>query len=259
MDLEQLLAELAKKFGEAADDDAKKAITVAVKSKVKPLWQEAFNEGHGVATAQLQPKLDAAVQAKKDAETAKTAAEGALETLKREQPTTAQLHEEYGQKLQEKDAEIVSIREKFEAEKLETRRGSALTRLRAELAARVHEDYAEVLTQKGDVVKRFQFDDGGNLRVMQGEGNVPFAGDEEAQIKAIAEELTKGTPDIFLRSNVDRGSGRDGASGAAGEGAKGKALYQSIREKATAKEAEGAPDPQEALHKRLGIASAAGL
>lgn len=259
MDLEQLLAELAKKFGEAADDDAKKAIAVAVKSKVKPIWQEAFNEGHGVATAQLQPKLDTALQAKKDAETAKKTAEEALTALKGEQPTAAQLHEEYGKKLQEKDAEIAGMKERYEAEKLETRRGAALARLRAEMAARVHEDYAEVLASKGDVVKRFQFDDGGNLRVMQGEGNVPFAGDEEAQIKAIAEELTKGAPDIFLRSNVDRGSGRDGANGVGGEGAKGKALYQSIRERATAAKAEGAVDPQEALHKRLGLAPTAGL
>lgn len=252
MDLEQLLAELAKKFGEAADEDARKAIVTIVKVKVKPLWQEAFNEGHGVATAQLQPKLDTAIQAKTTAEQAKKTAEDSLTEMQKKQPDTAKLHEDYGKKIQDKDAEIVTLKEQNQTDRLESRKSTALSRLRAELTSLVHEDYAEVLTQKNDVVKRFQFDDGSNLRIMQADGAIPYAGDDDAQVKAMAEELVKGTPDIFLRSNVSRGSGRESADGGTGGATKGKALYDGIRESVKAK-AGTTVDPQKELHQRLGV------
>lgn len=260
MDLEQLLTELAQKFGEATTDDAKAAIVAAVKAKAKPLWQEAFNEGHGVATAQLQPKLTTAEQAKAAAEQSKKEAETELSKLREQQPTTAQLHEDYGKKLQDKDAEIAQLKEQHTTEKRDGRKNTALTLLRAELAAHVHEDYAEVLVQKPNVRERFQFDDGENLRIMQATGNVPYAGDEEAQIKAIAEELVKDVNPLFKRTDVQGGSGRGSAAGDGGGGVlKGKKLFEKIREEAKATAGAGGAHPQEELHKRLGHSQPAGV
>lgn len=255
-ELEQLLTELAKKFGEAKSDEDKGKIAAALKSKVKPLWQEAFNEGHGVATAQLTSKLTSAEEARDAAETARKNVEKELNKLKAEQPSAAELHESYGAKLQEKEAEIEQLKTTFKQEKLDSQKNMAITRLRAELAAYVDEDYAEVLVQKPSVRERFQFDDGENLRVMQASGNIPFAGDAEAQIKAITEELVKDVKPIFKRTNVGAGSGRESAGGEGGP-SKGKALYEKIRADAKNSQTGDGKDPQKKLHERLGQAQPA--
>lgn len=231
-----------------------------LKANGKAIYQPIFNDGHGVATAEYKPKLDAAETAKGKAEQGKADAEKALNDYKASNPSTAQLHEDYGKKLKEKDDEIETLKKTHSESARTARINGVLAKVRAKLSAVViDESLAESKVESGPVKSRIQVDDQGNLRILQANSTVPYAGDEDAQVEALVAELKGTFKPVLLRSDVDAGTGKDTATGGTGTGdKKGKEFFDAIRKKAQgvkpdAKDAPNTPDPRTALEQRMGL------
>lgn len=229
-------------------------LRAAIKEHAKPIYQPIFNDGHGVATASFSSERLKLEKRATDAEAEKKSAADDLEKYKREQPQIAQIDAQYKQQLQDKDAEIQKLKESHSSEKRTSRQETAVTKLRAILNQWVDPDKTENLVSTTTVKDRLQLDEALNLRVLQKGQQIPFAGNEEEQLKAFAEELKAGVEPKFILSGVNGGTGRQGATGGVGtEGLKGKALFDKIREKARAEHPEKAPqDATKTLLERTG-------
>lgn len=234
-----------------------------LKANGKAIYQPIFNDGHGVATGNLQPKLDTAEAAKTKAEEQKAAADKALEDYKASNPSTAQLHADYGAKLKEKDDEIARMKTEQAEGSRKSKIEDAVSKLKVKLnAVVIDESLAEAKADNPTVRGRIQVDDTGNLRILQANSTVPFAGDVDAQIQALADEIKGSLKPVLLRSGVDAGTGKDTATGGTGTGngdsKKGKEFYEAIRKKAQgikpdAKTDANTPDPRTALETRMGM------
>lgn len=251
MELDELLEELLK-----LEPDA---VAEAMKKKAKKIYQVVFNAGHAVATATLEPKLETAEAAKKTAEEAKKVAETALAAERRDKPDVEKLHTDYGRQVVDLTSKIDELETARKQDKIDFTKNTASSKLMALLAAKIDKDYAEVQTQKSSIVKRIEIHEDGTFRVLQDGQSIPFAGDSDAQLNALAEEIISKTPDALVLANVPRGTGRENAGGGSTP-TKGKALYDSIREKAkNAGKTPGADsiaDRQAELDKRMGIVRA---
>jgi DNA repair exonuclease SbcCD ATPase subunit len=237
-----------------------------LKANGKAIYQPIFNDGHGVATAAKSQEIEALDAKVKAAEKAKGEAETTLEKYKSENPNASALHAEYGEKIKGFERQIEDLKTQ-QAEKERTGRiEGAVSLLKTKLnAVVVDEALAESLAEKTATRKRIQVDDQGNLRILQPNSSIPFAGDTEAQVQALADELKGGLKPVLLRSGVEKGTGKEtasGGTGSSGEEAEAKQFFDSIRNKVS-KKAEtaavgangvpAAPDPRTALEQRLGM------
>lgn len=243
-----------KKLIEALNSYANKTeLVAAIKEHAKPVYQPVFNDGHGVATVAATAEKQRLEQRVSQAEEGRKQAEGELAKYKQEQPQLAQIDQQYKAKLEEKEREIAKLKETHATEKKGSRLDRTVSRLQAMLNQWVDADKVETMLSTKAVRDRLQFDENLALRVLQKGQQIPFAGTEEEQLKALAEEL-KGTVDSkFLLSGVQEGTGTEGAAGGVGGAKKDKAFYDSIREKAKAANPATTPvDATKALLERTG-------
>jgi hypothetical protein len=247
--MDEILEAIKKLMGHESRDE----VVAALKKHGKPVYQLVFDDGHGVATEQLNSKLSKVEQERDAAKTEARDAKKDLQKLRDESPDAAKLEEQYRNELAEKDAEIEALRTQSQQEKLEWRRDNALERLRAALAPQVVDGYEELLVGRGSTADRFSFDDDGNLRVLQLGKQIPYAGDVEAQIKSLADDLMKEVKPIFRNSKVKEGSGRDAAGGDGSP--KGRDLFKNIRENVKAEVNGAKTNPEVELNRRLGRAA----
>lgn len=252
-EIDKLIDELLKH--KAAD------VVTRLKEKAKSaIYQPIFNDGHSVATGahtsaaeKLQGQLDTALREKKELEDRlKTATSGSTDVDK--------INKEWQKKIDDKDREIQNLVTQQKAEKVNGKHESARSKVLALVNARITDpDLAEAKVAKE--FKRVQVDETNlSVRVLQPGQSIPFAGDEEAQLKALAEEIVGGVKPEFVRSEVASGSGRDASTGGTGANLKGKAFYDAIREQASKPKGAVAVgdgktvvNPQDALDARLGV------
>lgn len=228
-------------------------LVAAIKEHSKAVYQPMFNDGHGVATAAASTERAKFEKRATDAEAGRQTAEQELAKYKKEQPQIAQIDAQYKDQLAAKDREIADLKAGHLEEKKSALTGGAITKLRAILNQWVDADKVESLVSTKAVRDRLSLDENLALRVLQKGQQIPFAGNEEEQLKAFAEELKSGVEAKWLLSGVQAGSGRESATGGVGGAEKGKALYDKIREKARAAHPEKAPqDATKALFERTG-------
>jgi hypothetical protein len=239
--------------------DDREAVVGLLKKHAKPVFQLAFDEGHGVAKSQLDPKITKLEEEKQAIAAERDEAKKALQKKGKDSTDVEKLEADYQKAIAEKDEEIASLKDQHATDRKEWRRGQALERLRATLAPQCEEGYEELLVERSTTRDRFSFDDDGNIRVLQPGKEIPYAGDTEAQISALAEDLMKDVKPAFKRSTVKNGSGSDSATGGPGSGGGKAAVFEQVREKAkNANKGSGNDiDPEKELHRRLGITAPA--
>lgn len=247
MNLEQILAELAK----LPQND----VVEAIKTKHRVLYQQIFNEGHGIATAALKPQLETA-EAAVTAEKAKVVEAGKeIEKLKQQNPDVAKIHADYGQQLQQKENELKAEREKIVGQRKESVQDRLLNAVKAKLLTEVDADKVEAMLERREIRGRIQVDDNFTGRIVQVGQTIPYAGDEGAQVLAFAEELKKTVPESLLLSSVQKGTAREGGgSSGGGAGGKGK-IFDEIRAqvKAETEKPKEGMSGEERLLERFGV------
>lgn len=244
------LEELAGKIAAVTD---KKGFAAILKEKAKPIYQQIFNEGH--ASGQGTQK-----SATETAEAKTTAAEGKLETLQAEFDTykaskqdVASVEKEWKGKYDKLEGKFTTYKEEVKQNAITSRVQGAIDKARSLLKLTIDPDKADALVDKMSVRSRMISDDGKSLKILQPELQIPYAGDDEAQVKALVEELVKDVPAKFQLSDVERGTGdRSSTPGGSGD-PKGKAKFDAIREAAKAKKpAADAPSPDQLLDRAFG-------
>lgn len=239
MDLEQLLAEISKH----------PINTVLEKLKATPFYQPIFNDGHGVATKAFRDDL-----AKKEGEIAKlTKARDDLQTefdkFKEKNPSASELQKQYTDAIATKDREIEQLKKAHAEERQNWRKNDVVARIRNKLAEVIDPEIADVRAEK--VRDRIQLPDDSTVQIMQAGQQIPFAGDLDAQVAALVEEVKKLVPERLHRSDVIEGSGRDTAAGGSGGGKKD--FFAKIRESVKKPEAAaGTLSNEDVLNRRLG-------
>lgn len=173
------------------------------------IYQPAFNDGHAVATgahAGAKTRLENDLRA---AQEARQKAEDDLKQLKSSNPDAAKLHEEYGRKLQEKDAEITRINEGIKQEKLAARVNGLQQTVQDALAKKgVNPVLAQALALTNR--ERLVADENGTDRILQKGQSIAFAGSKDEQITALVTELLKDVPADMIRSTVAGNGPNDG-------------------------------------------------
>lgn len=224
------------------------------------VYQPAFDDGHGTALAAHQSaktRLETQLQQAKDA---KVAAENALQQLKDNNPDSAKLHADYGQKIKDLEAQIERIKGEQLAERKQTLLDKVRDSVRDELKAlRVDPDKAEAMADAN--LRNYQIGDDLSTRILQPGKSTAYAGDMKAQAKSLAAELFKTVPKTLILSNVPGGgSAAEGeATGADGEGGTKREILTKAAESAknkfkTATNSQGQPvNPQEEVNRRLGV------
>jgi uncharacterized protein YdaU (DUF1376 family) len=188
-------------------------VVTELQKAAHPIYQEIFNRGHAEETRNSKSKLE-----DKDAKIAAltTERDAAMEKAKSFDKTAP----EWETKEKQYQSEIASLKEKAataqqeaQATVLAERRNTALSDLKARLIARkIHPDYADVLIQKPDVVKRVVFDEkDGSRRVLQAGKEIPLSPAEGQDVlDMMADELVSKTDKLFITANGDRGSNLTG-------------------------------------------------
>lgn len=243
MDLDALLAELAKLPTDK--------VIEAIKAKYRTtLYQPIFNDGHSVATGTHKADLAEKERLLTDTKTAKDAAERALQEFKDKNPSQAELHQQYGVKLTEKEREIETLKTARQKDQQDWRHRQTVSRIRTKLGAIIDSDKADAITETEAFRNRVVVE-GDTVRIMQSGSQIPFSGDESSQIDALVEEVKKAVPAKFVLSQVKDGTGS--ANGTNGDGTPGsKAFYDAIRE-SVKKPAESTTGGESALAKRMGM------
>ncbi len=228
----------------------KKAFITKLQEKAKPFYQAIFNEGHASATGTSKSEKTA-LEAKLEAAEAKVVeVEAEFTEYKSKAPDTVTLEKQWSEKVKAAKDESKALKEAMVEERKGNKRTLANSTL-LKFLSDVDGDYADALVSKPGIQNRLSFDENTNLRVLQPGQDIPFAGDEEAQLKALAEEIRGTVKPIFIVSTAGAGSGR-GSPGAGG-GAGGKSQWETIREKARATVApDGIADKEAELNRRLG-------
>lgn len=200
MDLEQLMAELAK----AKPED----VIAALQTKVHAIFQTIYDQGHSAATGKLKPKLDAEEAARKKAE-------DDLKKLEESNGDVKKIHEQYKQQIQDLTATHKQEIETMGGTITTMRQGRVYDDFKSALvAANVDPEYADIIVQKPDIRKRFKFD-GDKFEILQKDKEialVPATG--QSPIKLLVDEVVKEVNPKFLLSGADRGGAtRTGAPG----------------------------------------------
>lgn len=241
MELAALTDEI-KAFGD------KKGLIEALK-EVKTVYQPIFNDGHAVATGQLSKDKEEVDKKLQDAEGKLAELQTEFDTYKASKPDTATLDKQWSEKLTAVKDEYRDYKKQVKQERIDAQRDTALSKVHTLLAADVDPEYAESLVQRETIKKRITVDESGNLRILQPEQSIPYAGDVDAQIKSLAGELVEGVKPIFRRTAIEGGPGKTDITGQPIP--KGKEKYDKIRENAK-KTATGTVAPADALDKAFG-------
>lgn len=232
----------------------KKAFVTALQEKAKPFYQQVFNEGHASATGTFRDEKKVLTDKVKESEDKIVELQGEFDAYKTKAPDTATLDKQWGDKLEAEKLKMKNYKEQIAEERKTEKRISATVKLHNLLAGGdtgVDAEYADALVNKPSYQSRLSFDESGNLRVLQAGQEIPFAGNEEAQLKALAEEIDATVKPIYRRSTAGSGSGRSNTSG--GSAAGGKSKWADIREKAKADNPSvSGTDRQAELNKRFG-------
>lgn len=219
----------------------------------KPIHQALFNEGHSTATESFAKKKKTLEDKVTAAEKAKTDAEAEVAALREKTPDAATLNQQWSEKLTAAQNELAAFKEQAAREQKDNRRKSAVSKLEKLLSVALDDDFAEAKVATPEVQARISFDENDNLLVLQAGQQIPFAGDEEAQLKALAAEIIGKTKPLLRKSGAGAGSARNSTGGA---GAGGASRWQAIREEAKkaagAAGADGIADREAELDKRLG-------
>jgi hypothetical protein len=174
------------------------------------IFQPIYNEGvqateatHKSAKTSLQNQITAL-------ETERDKAKADLKKLKDENPDQASLHKQYGDQIAAKDREIADLKAQHTTEKKDTKRKAMRDTLEKELLAlRVDPHKAAAAADASE--RQMLVDDNIAGRVLQPGLSIAFAGDEAAQIKALANEIFKTVPKALILSSVQGGgSGGEG-------------------------------------------------
>lgn len=244
--------------------DNKNEIFVAIKDDPdyvdlkNSIYQVAFNDGHKTATEDHRGAKTRFETKISELEGEKTQLETQLQNLKKNNPDTASLHAEYGNKIAAKDQEIAKLKNEWLGEKKERKQRDVRDALVKELKTlRVDEHKAEAM---GDAyMKQVSVSDDLSSRILQRGQSTAYAGDEAAQVKAFAADLFKEVPADLIRSKVvGNGSQSEGESIGSGGGDDKLAVLD--RAKKAAQEVgkitkvEGSNlSPQQELQRRLGL------
>jgi alanyl-tRNA synthetase len=226
------------------------------------IYQPAFNDGHGVATAAHTSAKSTWENKIRAAEEAKTAAENALEQLKKSNPDQATLHKQYTDQIAAKDSEIQTLKATHLAEKKDTKKAALRNGVEKALRdLRVDEHKAAAMADA--FASQYVVNDDLSARIIQRGQSTAYAGDEKAQITAFAADLFKEVPKDLIRSQVPGGgSAREGQAAGDGDGSSDKrsalqrqkeAAQNKFKRPAIATTADGtALSHQEELHRRMG-------
>lgn len=242
MELDVLVEEI-KGFGD------KKALIEKLKD-IKTVYQPIFNDGHAVATAQLSDEKKEVDKKLQESETKLTDLQTEFDTYKASKPDTATLDKQWSDKLAAVKDEFKEYKKQVKQEKIDAQRDTALSKVHTLLAVDVDPEYAESLVQRASIKNRITVDESGNLRILQPEQSIPYAGDVDAQIKALASELVENVKPIFRRTAIEGGPGKTDITGQTQP--KGKQKYDQIREQVKKSAGTGGVAPADALDRAFG-------
>lgn len=218
MTLQELIAKL-KELGVPAKDFAD-----ALKTEAQPFFQEVFNRGHAVATAQeatAKEQLNAQLQAAQQAVQAKDAE---IAELKKKSPDVAAIREQYEQRITELQTQLEETSTQARARIVDMIHGRALADLRALATGMgVDKDYADVLIHRHKIAERIKVRDDDGFDVLEEGKQIPMQADKP--LEALAAWMYEQTPVALRTSNGDRGAGTQ-----AGGGAPGGTFFDGIRE-----------------------------
>lgn len=216
----------------------------------KPIYQQIFNRGHASSSGTSKQKVEDADRKVTEAQGRLTALQTEFDEHKKKSPDVATLDAQYKGQIEDLKKEIETLKGAAKNEKIEAKRKQLLARTREILKETINPVHAESLVDRDSVRSRISSEDGENGRILQPDKQIPYAGDDEAQAKALAAELAKDVPAIFRLTEIPKGTG-NGATG--GTGGTGSEKFQKIRDSVKKKTpAEGAVDPEVALKKRFG-------
>lgn len=247
------IEELLNKLAGVTD---KVAFAAALKKKASAIYQQIFNEGHASASGTLKGAKEAAEARATKAEEDLEALQGEHETLKNSKPDIAAVEQRWKDKYEKLEKKFTDYKEGQKQEAISSRVSGGAKRVKEILKETIDDDKADSLVDRQSVMRRIQSEDGKNLKVLQPDQDIPYAGDDEAQLKALAEELSKGVEAKFLKSEVERGTGDRRTIPGDSKPSAGKARFQNIRESVQKKKpnAEQGPNPDQQLDKAFGRA-----
>lgn len=246
MDLDEILAELAKQTDHAA-------VATAMRKQVQPLFQHIFDKGHATATAATKPTLDTLTG---DVERLTT--ELAEARKARGEPTDAEkVRTEYQAKLdsekEERKAEKAAAEARLEAALRQRDVKDVVARL---TAAGVNDaEYAEFkAAQVADRLRYSTGEDGiAKLQVFQAGSNITIQ--SEDPLGALAAELLPTIPAKLKSSTADGGGGINGGGGGGGGGGN---VYEKIRNEVKEKSEAAKEARAGSAAERLGARSPVG-
>lgn len=249
------VSELIEKL-EQADGDSEAA--EALKEHAQPVYQAAFDAGHGVATRSEKSKSEK-LQKDLEASEAKVAErEERIRQLEEDKPDVAKIHAEYREQIDE----LKSAHEQQLTEERAGRRKDRLARAKSDLrsllvSGRIGErelhidpDYADVMADRHE--GRLAFDEEGRLQVLQQGKEIPVqVADGKSPLEVLALEIDGAAPAKFKASGADRGSEARGGPAGAGD----SNTYDRIRQRVKAEREAKTQGPS--LDERMGIAQSA--
>lgn len=238
------LEDLAGKINAVTD---KAGFAAVLKDKAKSVYQQIFNEGHASAFGTQKSATEAAVARATTAEEKLEALQSEFDAYREGKPDVAAVEKTWKDRLEKVDKKFLDFKEQVKRDSIAARTDGAIERTRSLLKATIDPDKADALVDRQSVRNRILSEDGKSLKVLQPDSQIPYAGDDEAQIRALAEELSKGVEAKFIRSDVDSGTGDRGTIPGGGGSLKGKARFEKIREEAKAIKGDGntkSPDQQ---------------
>jgi chaperonin cofactor prefoldin len=249
---EKLLKALREVLGLSEDADTD-AIVASMKKDGKDVWQPIFDEGHGTAYAQQQAKIDRLTNEKVALVTARDKVQSDLQEARGKAPDVEAVRAQLQARVDELEAQVGGLEGQMATERKQWRIDTVKARLRAELAPQVVDGYEELLVDR-DASKLLSFDEQDNFTILRPGKSIPYSGDEEAQVKALAADLLKNVKPVFKATAVKNGSGREGEGGTGPSGN----LFEDIRKQA--KDEKGPPpkDVESELNRRLGLNSISG-
>ena len=262
MDLEQIITAILA-FGD------KTALRNALKERAKvDIYQPIFNEGHGVATAELSQEKTALEQKVTAAEAKATSAEQKLQEWKDKNPESAQIIDKYEKALldQKNDFEGKLTAKDQENQDKEVKR--SIKTLESVLINKgVKPIHANALVKNDAILNRIK-PHNGSVRVLQKDKDIAIAeSDPDKALAALADEVIPTLDAEQLVSKVGRGSGRGTTTGDAGNLGKTTAADESVadvRRKYGKDDVEGEATPthrrakgdaKARLNERLGLRS----
>lgn len=249
--LEQLRAALLRAGVAENSQPTDEQIVAALKSAVKPAYQLLFEEGHGVAMAQQQVKIDRLTSQLEAMTSERDRIQGDLQTMRNKAPDVESVRQELQAELDRAQADVERLTGELKSTKQESQREIALEKLRARLTPVVIDGYEEVLVDRKSTRELVSFGEDGKMTILRPGKTTPYAGDLDAQLTALTTDLTKGLKPSLLKSPVGGNGSADENNDEGGSGDK-KDLFTRIAEDAKKQTGNPIQNPEQELNRRLG-------